>query len=96
MFDIEQAEVTAHAITAERMRADARHGPKSIEHGAWNDPRRLRILVEEVGEVAKVLNELDLGAISEETAREQIVLETLQVAACAAAWAESADRTTTT
>lgn len=79
-------------IAAERERAHAKHGDKSMESAAWDDMKRLRILMEEVGEIAKVFNELDLGVITLAVARQQCRKECIQTAAMATAWAEGAGR----
>lgn len=79
-------------IAAERDRAHAKHGAKSMESAAWDDMKRLRILMEEVGEIAKVFNEFDLGVITLAEARQQCRRECIQTAAMATAWAEGAGR----
>lgn len=75
-------------VRAERERAHAKHGDTSMESAPPDDPtgRRLRILLEEVGEVAKEFNDaeharrpVDLAAVRKEL---------VQVAAMAAAWAD--------
>ncbi len=48
------------------------------------DEARLRVLVEEVGEVAKELNEIDQGNSDRGDA---LLAELIQTAACAGAWA---------
>lgn len=75
-------------IAAERARAHAKHGAKSMESAAWDDMKRLRILVEEVGEVARVFNEIELGDDASPEGRAAAHDELIQVAAMAAAWAE--------
>lgn len=74
-------------IDAERRRAHAKHGPKSMESAAPHDMKRLRILMEEVGEVAREFNEADIAdrPLDLVATREELI----QVAAMAAAWAES-------
>jgi len=75
-------------IVAERARAHAKHGSKSMESAAWDDMKRLRILVEEVGEIARAFNELDLGNATIQETRERAKGECVQVAAMAGAWAD--------
>jgi NTP pyrophosphatase (non-canonical NTP hydrolase) len=77
-------------IAAERARAHAKHGDKSMEAADWADMKRLRILLEEVGEVARVFNEWDLGHLSDSAARRAARDELVQVAAMAGAWADAA------
>lgn len=73
-------------IRDERVRAHAKHykSGKSMEDRHYADPLWMPVLVEEVGEVARALcDNSDL-----EHLREEII----QVAAMAAAWADSVDR----
>jgi hypothetical protein len=72
----------------ERLRAHRKHGDTSMESAPPDDPtgRRLRILLEEVGEVAQEFNDaehegrpVDLGRVRKEL---------IQVAAMAGAWAD--------
>lgn len=79
-------------IRDERVRAHLKHGAKSMESANWDDMKRLRILLEEVGEIAKVFNELDAGAIDAPEAMRQCSVEAMQVAAMAAAWSDAASR----
>lgn len=79
-------------IGDERVRAHLKHGAKSMESATWDDMKRLRILLEEVGEIAKVFNELDAGAIDAPEAMRQCSVEAMQVAAMAAAWSDAASR----
>lgn len=78
-------------IADERTRAHVKHGKNSMEDRPWYDSTRLPILVEEVGEVARVLNEWTLGNINDIEAQVCIKAELIQVAAMAAAWADGAD-----
>lgn len=76
-------------VAAERARAHAKHGAKSMESAAWDDMKRLRILIEEVGEVARAFNEWDLGLASRAETRADVRAELIQVAAMAGAWADA-------
>jgi hypothetical protein len=80
-------------IHVERMRAHAKHGATSCESGPPDDPRgrRLRILLEEVGEIAKEFNDAETGAYCVDLAR--VRAELIQVAAVAAAWADAIPET---
>ena len=73
-------------VAAERQRARELHEPNgnSVEDIHFANPRWLPILVEEIGEVARVLCEGE----SKERLREELI----QVAAMASAWAEACDR----
>lgn len=73
-------------IRAERERAHVKHGETSMESAGCVDPIRLAILVEEVGEVARALNEYRHEAGDTEAIAEQLDSELIQVAAMAAAW----------
>jgi hypothetical protein len=77
-----------HAVALERISAHDKHGSTSMESAPADDPtgRRLRILLEEVGEVAQEFNDaeherrpVDLGRVRKEL---------IQVAAMAGAWAD--------
>jgi hypothetical protein len=74
-------------VAAERERAHRKHGRTSMEALRCDDPVRLTVLVEEVGEVARAFNEARHrgGFDSSDFAgmREELV----QVAAMAGAWA---------
>jgi hypothetical protein len=77
--------LTLSAVQAEATRAHILHGIKSMLHG--NDDRRCRILVEEVGEVAKELNDAD--AEGRPVDRDRLERELIQVAAMATTWIEA-------
>lgn len=78
-------------VRGERERAHRKHGAKSMEASHWTDPvgRRLRILLEEVGEVAKEFNDAEVEdrALNRPALRKELI----QVAAMAAAWADATD-----
>jgi len=59
-----------------------------MESADWADMKRLRILIEEVGEVAKCFNEWDLGHLTTSEAMEEVRAELIQVTAMAGAWAD--------
>lgn len=65
-------EMIFRLIDAERLRQDARH-PE------WDEEKALAVLVEEVGEVAKALNEMD---------KVELIRELVQVAAVCVRWLE--------
>jgi NTP pyrophosphatase (non-canonical NTP hydrolase) len=73
-------------VKAERARAHAKHGEKSMEAAPWTAERRLRILLEELGEVAKEFNDADLD--NREPDADAVRKELIQVAAMAGAWAD--------
>lgn len=74
-------------ILAERIRAHEKHGATSMESATPTAARRLSILVEEVGEVAKEFNdaEHELRPVDLEKLRKELI----QVAAMAASWADA-------
>jgi hypothetical protein len=76
------------AVHAERERAHSKHfiNGGSMEHLDPTDPRWLPVLTEEVGEVARVLCELNLGNISTPKAYELLEKELTQVSAMSVAW----------
>lgn len=79
------SDLTRSAIQAEATRAHILHGEKSMLYGS-ND-RRFRILGEEVGEVARELNDADIEGRSVD--KDKIEKELIQVAAMAATWIEA-------
>ena len=88
-------------ILAERQRAHRKHGATSMESCDPMADRRLRVLTEEVGEVARVLNDRERKradsdspfwlADVDRTARCDLREELVQVAAMAVAWIAALD-----
>lgn len=88
-------------IVAERARAHAKHGATSMESCDPLADRRLRVLTEEVGEVARVLNDREHGLgdlaysgrydVIERIAMRDLRAELVQVAAMAVAWIAAVD-----
>jgi NTP pyrophosphatase (non-canonical NTP hydrolase) len=80
-------------IDRERQYAHIKHGASSIEGRPPDDPGRLAILVEEVGEVARNLNDRrhDQGLAIEATMDHALRAELVQVAAMAVGWIASID-----
>ena len=76
-------------VAAERARAHAKHGDKSMEASPWLDlnGRRYRILMEEVGEVAREFNDAEIEDRPVDGAK--LRRELIQVAAMATAWADA-------
>lgn len=78
----------------ERIRAHNKHDARdgSMERKAWDNPIWLPVLVEEVGEVARVLCEDELGnGGSDLTVSQNLREELVQVAAMACAWIDAID-----
>lgn len=76
-------------ILDEREHQDRKWGAiGSAGHVNASDHEMLAVLVEEVGEVAKALNDLTAGHINAETCTEDLELELIQVAAVAFKWLE--------
>lgn len=78
---------TALALVAEGAAAAvAKHGNRCILNG--NHDRRLRIMTEEVGEIAQAIDDYELAGSDEEhaTASRSIRDEIRDVAACAVLW----------
>lgn len=76
-------------IHAERVRAHEKHGPTSMERLDIDDGIRLAVLTEEVGEVARCLNEARHDGSLTNIAACGLRAELIQVAAMAAAWADA-------
>ncbi len=70
----------------ERRRAHQKHGEDSQEGNAWDSRKSLTILVEEVGEVAKVFNERDLGNLTDVQAQQELRKELIQTGAMCLVW----------
>lgn len=77
-------------IDRERQRAHAKHGASSIEGRPSADPGRLAILVEEVGEVARNLNDRRHNGTTDADIA-ALRAELIQVAAMAVGWISSID-----
>jgi NTP pyrophosphatase (non-canonical NTP hydrolase) len=75
-------------VAAERERAHVKHGRTSMESSPVRGYRRLAILVEEVGEVAKEFNEAEHRGGLDQLDLVLLRKELIQVAAMAAAWAD--------
>jgi hypothetical protein len=82
------SELTLNAIQTEATRAYLRWGEQSILGAAITEDARLAILTEEVGEVARELNEDRLGICEPGEWKAKRVKELIQVAAMAATWIE--------
>lgn len=76
-------------VAHERARAHIKHGDTSMESLPVTDLTRLTVLMEEVGEVARVFNEWrHTGTFARFDLRQELI----QVAAMAGAWADVLDR----
>lgn len=64
--------------------AHEKHGKQSMLYGS--DDKSLRILIEEIGEVAREMNELALGNIDRETYLDRLDKELVQVTAMGLTW----------
>lgn len=74
-------------VRAERERAHTKHGDTSMESSAPDTYRRLAILTEEVGEVAKEFNDAEHDQRPVDLVK--LRKELIQVAAMAGAWADA-------
>lgn len=77
----------------ERIRAHAKHAARdgSMEEKPWNHPIWLPVLVEEIGEVARVLCDHELSLHDSGEALRKLREELVQVGAMTAAWVEAVD-----
>jgi len=89
MSDLVLSDITLSAVQAEATRAHLRHGDHSMLGAAVTESDRLAILTEEVGEVARELNEDRLGNLPVDEWRDRRVKELIQVAAMALSWVEA-------
>lgn len=80
-----------HDVHSERVRAHLKHNERggSMERKPWDHHAWLPVLTEEVGEVARVLCEDELGNEPDTAAR--LREELVQVAAMACAWIDAID-----
>jgi len=85
------SDLTLSAVQAEATGAHAKHGDHSMLGPSQTDDRRLAILTEEVGEVARELNDAAIG--DRPIDRDKLVKELIQVAAMAATWVEALEGT---
>jgi NTP pyrophosphatase (non-canonical NTP hydrolase) len=86
------SDIALDAIRSGTARAIARHGiDKTVRNpkAAWT--WKLSVLMEEVGEVARVFNELWLGNIKEEQAKNMLMKELVDVGATVALWLDAED-----
>jgi hypothetical protein len=79
---------TLNEIAAEAYRAHIKHGDNSMLAPTMDDGDRLPVLVEEVGEVSRLMNELRIGNIAWPEYVRCMKEELTQVAAMAASWLE--------
>jgi serine/threonine protein kinase HipA of HipAB toxin-antitoxin module len=82
------SDLTLSAVQAEATKAYLQHGDHSMLGPGLTEAERLAILTEEVGEVARELNEDRLGNLDHAEWRDRRVKELIQVAAMAASWVE--------
>lgn len=83
-----------HDFDVERHRAHAKHKDKlggSMEMKSYDEPDWLAVVVEEVGEVAKVLCDHRHGLISDDELPIRLREELVQVGAMTAAWVVAID-----
>jgi hypothetical protein len=83
------SELTLGAINEEATRAHIVHGDNSMMGFKYSASDRLSILMEEVGEVAREINDARLGRRPAD--KDKLVIELIQVAAMAATWVEFLD-----
>lgn len=75
----------------ERWRAHDIHGEHSQEGNAWDSRRSVEILVEEIGEVAKVFNERALKNLTDLEAMRELRKELIQTGAMCLVWITNID-----
>lgn len=80
---------TMSEIRRETARAIQKHGREQTPlSDSVSRPHKLAILMEEVGEVAKIINEFNLGNLSPQLFIAELKKEIVQVSAVAAMWFE--------
>jgi NTP pyrophosphatase (non-canonical NTP hydrolase) len=83
-FDIQRERERAH----EKWSANG----TSMEDEAWDAPRWLAVLVEEVGEVARTFNEERHGHLTRPEMMKELRTELVQTCAMGCAWIDAIDR----
>jgi hypothetical protein len=83
--------LTLDAIQAEATRAHLKHGENSMLSPGHGNDRRIAILAEEVGEIARELN--DAAIEGRPVNRDKLIGELVQSAAMCATWIEVLRRT---
>lgn len=78
-------------LAAEANRAHHLHGETSMRSAEWNHPRRVVILVEELGEVAEVVNDVEHGKIHPARGMVDLREELVQVGAMVLDWISTLD-----
>lgn len=78
-------------LVAEGDRAHAKHAATSMRAQPWNHHRRMTIFVEELGELARPMNDLEHGDVSLAEALSEARGEAVQLAAMAFDWLVAID-----
>lgn len=80
-------------VHRERIRAHHKHDANgdSMERKGWDDPAWLSVVMEEVGEVARVLCEQRHGNIKSPEVKGDLREELIQTAAMVTAWIDAID-----
>ena len=86
-----KSEQIGREVFSERMRAHLKHGDKSTESQSWTSPVFLTVLVEEIGEVAKAINEYRVFTNQPHRLAHELRAELIQVAAMCEAWIVAID-----
>jgi len=81
------SDLTLSAVQMEATRAHILHGDSSMLYPGHTNDRRNSILVEEVGEVARELNDAEIG--NRPVDRDKLVKELIQSAAMCLTWVEA-------
>jgi NTP pyrophosphatase (non-canonical NTP hydrolase) len=90
-YDTQATDVVLRMVAQERAEQERVWGEQSCAHDVLPPGEKLAVLVEEVGEVARALNELRVAPsfLARKIERANLRTELVQVAASATAWAES-------
>lgn len=88
------SDLTLAAVQAEATRAHLKHGENSMLGPSLTDGDRLAILTEEIGEVAREMNDFKLGDPDDPGDHlYRMVAELIQVAAMACTWVQQLEGT---
>lgn len=91
MIDPKQSTKINDEVLAERLRAHIKHQANSAEEQSWTSPNFLTILLEEVGELAKAINEYRVITNQPHKLGRELRAELIQVSAMAQAWIVAID-----
>lgn len=95
MIDGNAFQAVMAEVLKERESAHVKHGAKSAEETPWTSPLFMTILTEEIGEVAKAINDFRYIANMPHKLARELRKELIQVTAMSTAWIAAIDESGT-